>query len=268
VRFGRTGEKNALQSSDLLILVRRFPPGSKGARSLFPRFRDEKEFRQGRVQRRREFVEATDGGVFQAAFNSADIGPVNVGIDRQLFLRHASGDSQTAQIPGDHRNPVHAGTGPSGGLSNHGVYASYLNMGVSMVDVQKLTANKKLIGVGAAVLAFGAWHFLSAPMIACDSPALMAEFQTRFNAAQEESNASLKNTDIKKSNLRLNIISTTTLGKDGNMLSCQMDWDYGDPQMTFRNGRYRVGRNDQGDLTWQFEGRYPPYDIRGILFGF
>lgn len=59
---------------------------------------------------------------------------------------------------------------------------------------------------------------------------------------------------------QFNIKSTTTLGKEGNMLRCQMSGDFGLPDESAFNAEYFVGKNDSGDLVWRFVGK-PPYEL-------
>lgn len=139
-----------------------------------------------------------------------------------------------------------------------------------MTAMEDLRANKLAVVIIAAVVGSGAWFFLAPSSVACNSPELIGEFQRRFQAsreklaekAREKTTADDKRAELEKSlaAFQMNIQSTTTLGKEGNMLRCEMTGDYGAEGTGTFDVEYSVGRDDSNSLVWRFKGM-APYDV-------
>ena len=77
------------------------PTAGQRHRRALPGSRDSEKLDDRSVESFRKLFENRDGRIFKTALQAADIGPVDAGVDSEIFLRKASGNAQSSEIPCD-----------------------------------------------------------------------------------------------------------------------------------------------------------------------
>jgi hypothetical protein len=104
---------------------------------------------------------------------------------------------------------------------------------------------------------------LSSPL-KCNSPEFIGKMQSLFkqqqtrniSRLQEEVRRGGKDAEFLQKQLDttihsvLTIVDTTTLGMDGTLTACTMDYNFGLPD-TDHTWHFEIGRHDSGEIYWQ-----------------
>lgn len=89
-------------------LYRRLSSSWKKGRLLCTRPRHGEEIGDRHVEGLGEAFQHADGRVFHAALHAADVGPVDLGIDREGFLGNAALHAKPPHVPGHQFTGIHA----------------------------------------------------------------------------------------------------------------------------------------------------------------
>jgi hypothetical protein len=123
---------------------------------------------------------------------------------------------------------------------------------------------KNCIAGGVAVALLGTIAYvLMSPALKCNSPGMLHSFQQRFETNRDKLAALYQTKGLDASEIfrkKLNIISTLTVGKEGQLVGCLMRYNYHASEED-REWAYIVTKNDNGGLISRYDDP-PPYEIR------